>query len=166
MLSSELPIYSVTFELSVALYNYTKQFPRPARIMIGERMVNDSLNMLSCILNANSDLASERLVHLNRFKVLVEELKTLCRFCTETKIISNKQASNLAMLIANVGKQLNGWRRSTADKVAAIKKEKGVIAKIEKEDIPYDGYRHEINDLEEFSLEEMPPLPKNFGKNV
>ena len=74
--------------------------------MVGERMVNNSLDMLSCILNANSELASERIKHLNRLKVLLEEMKTLARFCTEMKIISNKQSAHFAILLGNIGKHL------------------------------------------------------------
>lgn len=83
MLSENLPIYNIVFELSKTSFSYAKNFERPSRIMVGERMVNNSLDMLSCILNANSELASERIKHLNRLKVLLEEMKTLARFCTD-----------------------------------------------------------------------------------
>lgn len=77
MLSENLPIYNIVFELSKTSFSYAKNFERPSRIMVGERMVNNSLDMLSCILNANSELASERIKHLNRLKVLLEEIKKL-----------------------------------------------------------------------------------------
>lgn len=118
MLSENLPIYNIVFELAKTSFSYVRNFERPSRIMIGERMVNVSLDMLSCILNANSELASERIVHLNQLKVLLEEMKTLTRFCTEMKIITNKQSAHFAILLGNIGKQLNGWRKSTFDKIA------------------------------------------------
>lgn len=117
MLSDQLPIYNVTYDLTKTLYTYTKNFNRIDRILIGERMVNNAMDMLSCILNANSHLAEERIIHLNDMKTLIEEMKTLIRFCIEMKIVSSKQSATLATKLANIGKQLTGWRKSTMDKL-------------------------------------------------
>ena len=117
MLSENLPIYNIVFELSKTSFSYAKNFERPSRIMVGERMVSDSLEMLSCVLNANSNLAGERVRHLNKYRVLLEEMKTLARFALESKILSNEQASKLAIHLTSVGRQLSGWRNSTIEKM-------------------------------------------------
>ena len=145
MLSENLPIYNIVFELSKASFSYAKNFERPSRIMVGERMVNNSLDMLSCILNANSELASERIKHLNRLKVLLEEMKTLARFCTEMKIISNKQSARFAILLGNIGKQLNGWRKSTLDKITNGINE--VNKKAEQDDIDFNDFIENIEKI-------------------
>ena len=113
--------------------------------MVGERMVNNSLDMLSCILNANSELASERIKHLNRLKVLLEEMKTLARFCTEMKIISNKQSATFAILLGNIGKQLNGWRKSTLDKITNGINE--INKKAEQDDIDFNDFIENIEKI-------------------
>lgn len=145
MLSENLPIYNIVFELSKTSFSYAKNFERPSRIMVGERMVNNSLDMLSCILNANSELASERIKHLNRLKVLLEEMKTLARFCTEMKIISNKQSAHFAILLGNIGKQLNGWRKSTLDKITNGINE--VNKKAEQDDIDFNDFIENIGKI-------------------
>lgn len=124
MLSDQLPIYNVTYELTKILYTYMKNFNRIDRIVIGEKMVNTSLNMLSCILNANSYLAEERIRHLNKMKSLIEVMKTLIRFGIEMKIFSSSQSAVLTIKLAAIGKQLNGWRKSTIDKINTIYNDK------------------------------------------
>lgn len=146
MLTDRLPIYQSTFELTKYVYTCSKRFERLARIMVGEKMVRVSLDMLDCILNANSEFSEERITHLNRFKVLVEQLKTLCRFCLEMKITNNKQSAQLALLLGNVGKQLTGWRKSTIDKMAnrtsaEIEEEKKMI------DMTYDEFVKSMDGL-------------------
>lgn len=147
MLTEKLPIYQSAFELSKYVYTCVKRFEKTARIMVGERMVEVSLQMLDSILNANSDFSKERIEHLNKFKTQVERMKTLCRFCTEMKITNNKQSSQLAFLLSNVGKQLSGWRKSTIDKMNN-RENTNVTEDVEKiEEKSYADFIASMNDL-------------------
>lgn len=128
MLSEQLPIYHAVFNLSKDLYNAVRHMERVNRIMFGERMTKNVLNMLTCILNANSEIASERIKHLNEFKVLLEEEKALLRFCGETKIFNTKQTSNLSLSLGNISKQLTGWRDSTLSKMENAKNKQLQVA--------------------------------------
>lgn len=143
MLSDQLPIYNVTFELTKLLYTYVKNFNRIDRIIIGEKMVNTSMNMLHCILNANSNETIERIKHLNKLKTLIETEKTLFRFCIEKKIFSYRQSSVVTMKLASIGKQLTGWRKSTIDKIDNIKNSK----KEKSDDIYYKDMQASLDEL-------------------
>lgn len=143
MLSDQLPIYNVTFELTKVLYTYVKNFNRVDRILVGEKMVDTSLNMLCCILNANSNEAIERVKHLNKLKTLIEVEKTLFRFCIEKKIFSSRQSSVVTMKLAGIGKQLTGWRKSTIDRINNNKETK----KRENDDIYYKDMQASLEEL-------------------
>lgn len=117
MLSEDLPIYKAIYNLAKVIFKYAKNMKRVDRILIGERLNNNALDMLNCVLKANSNVVAQRLVVLKEMKVLMAEIKTYLRFCIENKVLNEKQCANITYLSDKVGKQLSGWIKSTEDRV-------------------------------------------------
>lgn len=117
MLSEDLPIYKAIYNLAKVLFKYAKNMKRVDRILIGERLNNNALDMLNCVLKANSSMPANRLAALKEMKVLMIEIRTYLRFCIENKVLNEKQCANITYLSDKVGKQLSGWMKSTEDRV-------------------------------------------------
>lgn len=112
MLSSELPIYRDTYNLTSLIVDYVGAFPKLHKHTIGQRLTNAALDLFEYIQLANRAATErdKRVRYLECFVIKFELLKVLVRLCGEKKIITLKQLSRLSVLIESIGKQANAWK--------------------------------------------------------
>lgn len=112
MLANELPVYRDTFELVSLLMDYVTIFPKSHRYTIGQKITNVALELFEYLQLANRsrDDNAKRARHLEGFLIKFELLKVLLRLCNEKKIITVKQAANLATYTEKIGRQITAWK--------------------------------------------------------
>jgi hypothetical protein len=60
-LFSELPVYKLGYDLLIAIYDRTKLFNREHKYTLGERLKNETLELLINIYKANKSKQATRL---------------------------------------------------------------------------------------------------------
>lgn len=109
-LYTTLKVYQDTYKLILYLFSLTKQFPREYKYSLGQDMKKVALELVKNIYLANRSYEKEK--YLEKFLENFEILKLEIQIAVDLNIISIKQNVNLAEKIAEIGKQINGWKKS------------------------------------------------------
>ncbi len=119
-LYSTLPIFKKGYDLLIEIYKMTTGLSREYKYSIGEKLKNETLELLLQIYKVNS--SREKEAHMDRCRENAEAIRLLIRLLHDLKQISIKKMISLNMLIENVSKQLHGWKKSI-NKTKATKNE-------------------------------------------
>ncbi|NDV97479.1 four helix bundle protein [Dysgonomonas sp. 521] len=111
----ELPIYKACYQLLLDLFRMTRNFNREYKYTIGQDIKTNAMNMVMFIFKANSsvDKTSDLLALNDSFELLKLEL----RLCVDMKLISPSQQAGVWEQMDVIGRQLTGWRKSSAANV-------------------------------------------------
>ena len=55
-LYEELPVFKASYDLLLSIYNFTDNFTRKYKYSIGEKLKNETLEMLVLVFRANSNV--------------------------------------------------------------------------------------------------------------
>ena len=110
-LYTELPVYRDTYQLILAVFDYTKDFSREYKYTIGQDMKRDAMRLVRSIYRANK--FKNRADHLETFLDEFELLKLEIRLCADMKLLSIKKEAELSALMERIGKQVTGWRNAS-----------------------------------------------------
>lgn len=115
-LHSTLPIYKVTYELSLLAAEITRSFPRDQRGM-GTKIREECLELVVLIYRANS--ATDKVPDLTRLLEHLQVTELLFRLSKDLRLIATKHYAAAIELTSAIGRQANGWRKSSATSPAA-----------------------------------------------
>jgi len=107
-----LKIFEKTYELILWLYPTVNKFPKSQRFVLGQRIENTVLSILSGIIMANQE--SDKRIYLKRVSVELDKLRILVRLSKDLRFISVRQYGFAAEKINEIGKMLGGWIKSCA----------------------------------------------------
>ena len=114
MLVHELPVYVDTFQLVKAIYELGPKYPQAYRYTLGEPLCKAAIELFVPIQLANrAEDSKERIKYLERFFLSYETVKIRLKLSYELKCFSSKQYAILVELMENIGKQVNGWLKSS-----------------------------------------------------
>jgi len=108
-LHTHLPIYKVTYDLTVHASKITRSFPRDARshaVTIRELCAA----MVLLIYRANS--AKDKRPHLSALLEQVQITELMLRLARDLALISVGQYADAVEMTDAIGKQAMGWRKS------------------------------------------------------
>lgn len=81
---------------------------------MGERLKNETTDLLINIYKANKSKKETRLQYINGARQNVEVVRLLLRICKDLKVIGLKGFVALNMQVENLSKQLSSWQKQTA----------------------------------------------------
>jgi four helix bundle protein len=113
-LFSELPVYKLGYDLLLAIYERTKTFTREHKYTLGEKLKNETLELLINIYKANKSKQSTRLQHIENARQNTEIVRLLLRVAKDLKIIGIKGHVALNVQVEELSKQLSSWQKYTA----------------------------------------------------
>jgi hypothetical protein len=116
-LHSTLPIYKVTYELLVIATEITRNMPRDFKVLMGGKIREECLELVLLIYRAN--VATDKVPHLTRLLERLQVAELLFRLSKDLRLIAVKQYARAIELTAAIGKQANGWRKSSASSPVA-----------------------------------------------
>ena len=116
-LHSTLPIYKVTYQLLVLATEITRNMPRDFRTSMGAKIREECLELVILIYRANS--AADKVPHLTRMLERLQVAELLFRLSRDLRLIAVKHYAAAIELTSAIGKQANGWRKSSATSPAA-----------------------------------------------
>ena len=112
----DLPVFKDVYKLTLLLFTLTQNFAREYKFILGQDMKRDCLQLARSIYRANKATTKE--VYLEEFLDNFELLKLEARLCVDLKLITIKKQAELALLMDGIGKQITGWRRESASRIA------------------------------------------------
>jgi len=113
-LYTSLPVYKVAYELLIDIFKRTGGFSREFKYTLGERLKNESLDLISNIYRANKSEKQHRVQCIAGARENVESIRLLLRITRDLNVIGNKSFVFLTGKVENVSIQLAGWQQYTA----------------------------------------------------
>lgn len=109
-LYSELPIYKASYDLFLSIFEYTYHFSKEYKYTVGEKLKNETLELIMNIYRAN--IKRDKIDVLQKARENIEVIRLLFRLTKDLKQISIKKFVAINEKIENVSKQLTGWQKS------------------------------------------------------
>ncbi len=107
---NNLPVYKASYDLLQEITLFRKQLSREYKFTLGERIVNETVELIIGIFKANVSIDKKEL--LNQSREHLEIVRLLLRLLKDLKQISLKWFIAINEKIEFVSKQLTGWIKS------------------------------------------------------
>ena len=110
-LHTELSVYKTTYELLGVVPDLVKNMRRDFKRNLGQRLLDECVDLTVEIFRANC--AQEKELHLISILERQQVIELLLRLSRDKRLISTGGYATAIKLTTSIGKQVNGWRRST-----------------------------------------------------
>lgn len=110
-LYTALPVYKVAYDLLIEIFKRTKLFSREYKYTVGERLKNESLDLILHIYKANKSQKQNRLKYIAGARENVETIRLLLRLTKDLQVIGNKPFVFLNGKVEDVSIQLACWQK-------------------------------------------------------
>ena len=117
-LLKDLPIYKAAYDLLNAASEITKNFPRDFKRLMGDKVLQECMEIIVLIFKANA--ANHKIDHINLMLEHVQVVELLLRLSRDKRFISTKQYSGVIEITDAVGKQASGWKKQQITASPAI----------------------------------------------
>jgi hypothetical protein len=108
---TDLSIHKVAFDLLSLATDITRNIPRDFKAGLGAKIRDECIEVMVLIARANA--AHDKQLHLGSLVERIQVIEFLLRLFKEKRFISIPQHASAIALTASIGKQANGWKRST-----------------------------------------------------
>jgi hypothetical protein len=112
-LYTNLPVYKLAYDLLIEIFKRTHLFSREYKYTIGEKLKNETLELIMYIYMANKSKKNNRLAYIDAARKNIELIRLLIRLTKDLKIIANKSFVLLNIKIEELSKQLAAWHKYT-----------------------------------------------------
>ena len=109
---NNLPVYKVSYDFLVDIFNYTKHFSQEYKYTVGESLKKETREMITNIYRANSSQTKRDLLQTARENL--EVVRLYLRLIKDLKQINLEKFIVLNEKIESVSKQLAAWQKSSA----------------------------------------------------
>ena len=106
------PIVQKAYEATLWLIPKAGRFPRTQRFTIGDRIIDNSLDLLEALTAAAYATNAERATLLGQANQRINGLRYLLRLAKDLRLMNTEAYGHGAELLDEVGRMLGGWRRS------------------------------------------------------
>ncbi len=113
-LYTKLPVFKLGYDVLFTTYKVTKLFTREHKFTLGEKLKEESLQLLIQIYKANKAKNEERLYNLDTARAHLEVIRLLYRITKDLKIIGAKTFIDINIKLEELSKQLTAWQKYTA----------------------------------------------------
>ena len=107
---NELPVYKASYDMLLAIFQFTKNFTKEYKYTVGESIKKETLELLTLIYRANSIANKYDVIQQAREKI--EIIRLFIRLMKDLKQINIDKFVKINQSVENVSKQLTGWQKS------------------------------------------------------
>ncbi len=107
---NELPVYKATYDLLLAIFQFTKDFSKEYKYTVGETLKKETIELLTLIYRANTRHKKDDVLQMAREQI--EVIRLLIRVMKDMKQINLEKFIKINQVVENVSKQLTGWQKS------------------------------------------------------
>jgi len=105
-----LPVYKASYDMMLLVFEYCHHLAKEYKYTLGERIKNETLELLLNIYKANSTFDKTPL--LEKAHENIEVIRLLFRLLHDLKLIPLTKFIQVNENIENISKQITGWQRS------------------------------------------------------
>jgi len=109
-LAEELPIYKATYDLTLVVFKFVKNFNKEYKYTIGESLKKETIEAITNIYRAN--INENKKEYLVNARENIEVIRLYVRILKDLRQISLKQLVFVNGHLENVSKQLTGWLKA------------------------------------------------------
>jgi hypothetical protein len=113
-LAKDLDIYKVAYDLFALAADCIQQMPRSVKKVIGDRLQDRCMDLLTLIYETNKAARDARWQLLERLLNRLHQLEILLQLCSDKRYIAPKKYAGCIELTTSIGKQATKWRNSYA----------------------------------------------------
>jgi len=113
-MTEEMVIFTRTFDFITWLLPLTENFPRSQRFIVTQRFQSAALNFQELIVEANSLRDAARIGKLRLADAELLKTRLYLRLCDRWRWINKGQYHHASTMVAELGKLLGGWIKSTS----------------------------------------------------
>jgi len=110
---NELPVYKATYDLLLAIFQFTKEFSKEYKYTVGESLKKETIELLTLIYRANTRHQKADVLQMAREQI--EVIRLLIRVMKDMKQISLEKFVKINQSVENVSKQLSVYRKIISD---------------------------------------------------
>jgi hypothetical protein len=107
---NHLQVYKTSYDLFLEIFKLTKNFSREYKFTIGQRLKDETLDLMTNIYRANVKQRKSRTIQKARENI--EVIRLLIRALKDLQEIGLKKFVRINVYIESVSRQLTGWQRS------------------------------------------------------
>lgn len=107
----DLQILQKTYDMMLYAYPALAQFPRSEKHTLAAEVKSCMGNMVRLIIRANKE--RQKMEHLRQLDAELELLRTLVRLSMELGFLPPRKYEQWSRQLAEIGKMLGGWIKST-----------------------------------------------------
>jgi len=109
-LHSDLPVYKATYDLLLAIFQFTKDFSKEYKYTVGESLKKETTELLTLIFRANTRKDKHDILREARERI--EVIRLFIRLMEDLRQISMKNFVTINQRVEDESKQLTGWQKS------------------------------------------------------
>lgn len=109
-LHSDLPVYKATYDLLLAIFQFTKDFSKEYKYTVGESLKKETTELLTLIFRANTRKDKHDILREARERI--EVIRLFIRLMKDLRQISMKNFVTINQRVEDESKQLTGWQKS------------------------------------------------------
>jgi predicted metal-binding transcription factor (methanogenesis marker protein 9) len=109
-LTSHLPIYKASYDLTINLFQMIKEFTREYKYTLGEQCKQEAIVLICTITKAN--MARDKKLLLEQARGQIETLRILLRLSKDLHLFSLEKFVTVNTSIESISKQLTGREKS------------------------------------------------------
>ncbi len=112
MSHEDYPLFRKVYDLSIWMTNRVEQYPKSQRFLLGSRTLDLCYELLSLVVESIYAKARRKELLL-KMSLIVEKKRVLLRLAMDLKYLSFKQFEHVSKSLAEIGKMLGGWLKSS-----------------------------------------------------
>jgi hypothetical protein len=112
-LFTELPVYKLGYDLLIQVYKITGSFTKEFKYTVGERLKNETLELLINIYKANKAKTETRRHYIESARGNLEIVRLLFRVIKDLNVTGMKNFVTLNVHVEELSKQLASWQKYT-----------------------------------------------------
>lgn len=113
MPSTEMPIFTRTFDFIAWLLPATNHFPRAHRHTATRRLIDAAFDLRERLEEANLRARRDRLERLTRADEALARVRVYLRLVAKLGWLTPGQYGHVAAMVTEIGRLLGGWRKAT-----------------------------------------------------
>lgn len=114
--NSDIPIFTKSYEFYKKLSVIIPSFPKTKRYTLGQKLDNISLELIELLFSI--PISTNKMLILQRMSIKIDLLKVLLRLSKDTQAINDREYLELQEILAEIGRMLGGWIKSTKQNIA------------------------------------------------
>ena len=114
-MSSEMVIFTRTYDLLNWLLPKTERFPKLYRSTVTQRLMDAALDFQEALYEAQAFDGKIRLRHLRQADAHLNKVRLYLRLAQQWGWLSMGQYEHAGRLVAEIGRLLGGWIRETTE---------------------------------------------------